>query len=94
MHTANDGREAVDKADAAAYDVVLMDVQMPRLDGLDATRAIRALPRHGQVPVIALTANALEQNRAACMAAGMNEFLCKPINVWQLAGALARWLPR
>ncbi len=99
VHTANDGREAVEKTAAGApgastaYDVVLMDLQMPRLDGLAATREIRALPQVGQVPVIAMTANAFEHSRAACMAAGMNDFLAKPIDVWQLADALRRWLP-
>lgn len=94
VHVADDGREAVEKAAATPYDVVLMDLQMPRLDGLGATLEIRALPQCRQVPVIAITANAFEHCREACLAAGMNDFLSKPVNVWQMADALARWLPR
>ena len=74
-----------------AYDVVLMDVQMPVLDGEAATRAIRALPgpEHA-VPIIAMTANALAEHRAAYLAAGMDDYLTKPVDMEALARALTR----
>ena len=94
VHTAEDGQQAVHKAQMLRYDLVLMDLQMPRLDGLAATRSLRALPHFGRVPVIAMTANSAEQSMQACMAAGMNDFLSKPIDIRLLADALMRWLPR
>ena len=93
VHVAHDGREAVEKVSSALFDLVLMDLQMPRLDGLDATREIRALPGTAALPVIAMTANAFEHSRAACMDAGMNDFLTKPIDISTLAVTLSRWLP-
>ncbi len=93
VSVAHDGREAVEKVASAPFDLVLMDLQMPRLDGLAATREIRALPGTAELPVIAMTANAFEHSRAACMDAGMNDFLTKPIDISVLAIALARWLP-
>jgi len=76
-----------------AFDVVLMDVQMPVLDGLEATRALRALPRGGRVPIIAMTANAFGEDRDACLAAGMNDHLAKPVAAERLYAQLLRWLP-
>jgi two-component system sensor histidine kinase/response regulator len=93
VHTARDGQEALGKVAALAYDVVLMDMQMPHLDGLAATRAIRQLAHGGSLPVIAMTANAFEQNRADCLAAGMNAFVTKPVDIRQLAQALQHCLP-
>ncbi|TGY88882.1 response regulator [Marinicauda algicola] len=85
-----DGQAAVDAVRAGAFDAVLLDLRMPRLDGRGAARAIRALPGGETLALIALTANATEADRAACLAAGMDDFLSKPLDPEKLAGALAR----
>lgn len=85
------GAEAVRAIEGEAFDAVLMDVQMPVLDGLAATRAIRALQRPaGRVPVIALTANAISGDREACIEAGMDDYLTKPVEAAALRAALDR----
>ena len=94
IHIAIDGRQAVQMAATTDYDAVLMDVQMPRLDGLDATRAIRQLPGRADTPIVAMTANAYEDDRALCLDAGMNDFLSKPVEPGHLYGVLLRWLSR
>ena len=90
---AENGVEAVDAVAAGHYDVVLMDMQMPELDGLDAARRIRALPLDRQPRIVALTANAFESDRAACLAAGMDDFMTKPFGLDDLCRALARCVP-
>ncbi|HZR34816.1 MAG TPA: response regulator [Nevskia sp.] len=89
---AHDGRQAVAQAAQGGYDLVLMDVQMPHMDGLEATRVIRAL--HGapaRVPIVAMTANAMSEDRQRCLDAGMNDYLSKPIDQQALFAAVARW---
>ncbi|HSW26428.1 MAG TPA: response regulator, partial [Burkholderiaceae bacterium] len=94
IHVAVDGRQAVQMAATTDYDAVLMDVQMPRLDGLDATRAIRQLPGRADTPIVAMTANAYEDDRAQCLDAGMNDFLSKPVEPSHLYAVLLRWLSK
>jgi len=89
---ADNGRQAVAMALATPYAAIVMDVQMPELDGLEATRELR---RRGlTVPVIAMTANAFGEDRAACLAAGMNDHVAKPVDPEALYATLLRWLPR
>ncbi|WP_079434784.1 bacteriohemerythrin [Zoogloea sp. LCSB751] len=80
VDVANDGLEAVAQASASPYDLILMDMQMPHLDGLDATRQIRQLPQHSRTPIVAMTANAFAEDRARCLEAGMNDFIPKPVD--------------
>jgi CheY-like chemotaxis protein/HPt (histidine-containing phosphotransfer) domain-containing protein len=87
-----DGHQALDMLHRHQFDGVLMDCQMPGLDGYATTRAIRALPRWHALPVIAMTANALVGDRDKALAAGMNDHVAKPINVNDLFAALARWV--
>jgi CheY-like chemotaxis protein len=88
---ASNGIEAVESVARQTYDVVLMDVQMPEMDGLDASRRITAQWPQGKRPrIVAMTANAMESDRALCMAAGMDDYVAKPIRVEQLVEALLR----
>ena len=91
---AEDGRQALLRAQTCAYDLVLMDMQMPHLDGLDATQAMRAMPEYRDTPIIAMTANAFGEDRRACEAAGMNDFVAKPVDPANLYATLLKWLPR
>ena len=93
VDVAQDGNEAVEKARAIVYDLVLLDIQMPGLDGLGAARAIRTLPEHGHTPILALTANALvDDNHEHAIDAVMNAWLRKPVTGAMLRAELGNWL--
>jgi PAS domain S-box-containing protein len=93
--TASNGREALTAARATAFDLVLMDIQMPEMDGLSATTAIRALPiPNGNAPIVAVTANAMVGDRERYLAAGFDDYLAKPLHLDQLQEVIARWTSR
>lgn len=92
VDVAGGGHEAVEMVGQALYDAVLMDVQMPVMDGLAATRAIRLLPGGGDLPIVALTAHALSGDRQRCLEAGMNDYLTKPIDPARLLASLGQWI--
>ncbi len=97
VQVAGNGREAVELADREGVDLILMDVQMPVMDGLEATRAIRAAESargRRRRPIVAMTANAMRGDREICLAAGMDDYLTKPIRTQDLAAALTRWSER
>jgi len=85
------GQAAVDLIRAESFDAVLMDLQMPVMDGHQATRIIRADPRHAELPILAMTAHALVEERERCLAAGMNDYVSKPIDPEILAAVITRW---
>ena len=92
VRTADNGQQALDRLRDEPFDCVLMDMQMPVIDGLQATRAIRANPLTAATPVLAMTANARSEDRARCIDAGMNAFMTKPILPELLYATVARWL--
>jgi PAS domain S-box-containing protein len=92
VDTAVNGLQAVERAQTIRYDLVLMDMQMPLMDGLQATRALRALPGWAHVPILALTANAFDEDRRACTEAGMTDFISKPFDPERLYTVMLRWL--
>jgi two-component system sensor histidine kinase/response regulator len=94
VSVAGDGAEALRRLDEAPIDCVLMDIQMPVMDGLQATREIRRRAATAHLPVIAMTANAREEDRLRCLDAGMNDFLTKPVMAQRLYATVARWMPQ
>jgi signal transduction histidine kinase/DNA-binding NarL/FixJ family response regulator len=93
VDTATTGRQAIDLALTRPYDLVLMDLQMPEMDGIEATLALRSHPQLAALPIVAMTANATLQDRERCLSAGMNDFLGKPFEPVELLLLLRRWLP-
>ncbi len=93
--TVPNGREAVEMLARDAFDIVFMDCHMPEMDGYDATRAIRRLASDGRarVPIVAMTANAQSEDRDACFAAGMDDYIAKPATLADVRRVLERWLP-
>jgi CheY-like chemotaxis protein len=88
----SNGTEAVQQARMLPYDVLLLDVNMPEMSGLEAAKRIRSSRgRNANTPIIAITANALKGDRERCIAAGMDDYISKPINAGELFAKLARW---
>ncbi len=92
IDTADNGLQAVEKVRAKRYDLILMDMQMPKLNGISATRQIRQIPGREAMPIIAMTANAFSEDRARCLDAGMNDFLSKPVVPDKFYATLYAWL--
>ncbi len=89
---ASNGKEALELLERQKFDAVLMDMQMPVMDGLEAVRSIRKQKKFADLPVIALTAGVTQEDRNRCFAAGMNDFACKPINTPELIETLSKWI--
>ena len=95
VDTVNNGLEAVEAVRTLPYDLVLMDISMPKMDGLEATSAIRKLPdSKGAIPIVAMTAHAIVGDRENFMHAGMNDYISKPVTKQRLYEILNQWLPR
>ncbi|MBF0627382.1 MAG: response regulator [Magnetococcales bacterium] len=93
VESAENGHEVMRKLEKASYDLVLMDIQMPEMDGYAATRLLRADARFRELPILAMSAHALQEDRAQSLALGMNDHLTKPIDKQRLFAALVQWIP-
>lgn len=93
IEVAENGEVAVKKVNEASYDIVFMDMQMPVMDGIEATKEIRKNPQYSSLPIVAMTANAMVQDRDRCMQAGMNDHISKPIEPDKLFSILLKWMP-
>jgi CheY-like chemotaxis protein len=95
VELAGNGVEALDKVTTTDYDMIFMDIQMPRMNGIEATAAIRALPEpKSAVPIIAMTANAMEGDRETLLAAGMTDYISKPFSLARLTELTEAWRER
>jgi hypothetical protein len=94
VDVADDGVEALNMLAREDYDLILMDMQMPRMDGLTATREIRRMPQGGTIPILAMTANAFAEDKARCLEVGMNDFITKPVDPGRLYAMVLKWLSR
>jgi PAS domain S-box-containing protein len=92
VDVALDGVQALERVESTVYDGVLMDCQMPEMDGFEATRRIRAEPRHADLPILAMTANAMAGDRERCLACGMNDHIPKPLDVAAMFETIRRWI--
>ena len=92
LFRSDNGEIAVNMVRSKDYDIVLMDMQMPVMDGIEATRIIRADSRFDQLPIVAMTAAAMAADRDRCLEVGMNDHIAKPVDPDQLFGALSRWI--
>ncbi|MBF0099883.1 MAG: transporter substrate-binding domain-containing protein [Desulfobacterales bacterium] len=94
IETVKNGKEAIEALELTSYDIVLMDIQMPIMDGYEATRYIRQHMHYSSLPIIALSAGVIESEQNNCLLTGMNDFIPKPIIPDQLFGVLKKWMPR
>jgi CheY-like chemotaxis protein len=94
VEMAVDGRQGVDMALAGSYDLILMDMSLPEIDGWEATRRVREAPQTKTIPIIALTAHAMSGDREKAMAAGCNDYDTKPVELDRLLGKIAALLPK
>lgn len=90
----NNGQEAVEQVCAGRYGLILLDIQMPVMNGREAARAIRSLPGMTEIPILAMTANAFDEDRNRCLEAGMNDHISKPVAQDEFYATMVRWLQK